>query len=134
MLFRSLARDTSLMKGLVVLFLSAMAVNIYLGLFRFGVLDQPGSHPYHLWNATSMLLVGFASVLAGGCPFRQLILAGEGLADASIVILGMVAGGGIVQQWHISSTSAGPSPAGKAAVLLGLLYCFAVVRFGRKEA
>ncbi len=128
-----LARDMSLMRGLVLLLLSAVVVNVSLGLFRFGVLDQPGSHPYHLWNAASMLLVGFASVLAGGCPFRQLILAGEGLTDASVVILGMIAGGGIVQQWHISSTSAGPTPAGKAAVLFGLLFCFAVVRFSRKE-
>ena len=128
-----LARDTSLLKGLVLLLASATAVNIYLGLFRLGMMDQPGSHPDHLWNAISMLLVGFASVLAGGCPFRQLVLAGEGTVDASVVIAGMLMGGSIVHQWQISSTSAGPTPAGKLAVILGLAYCFAMVRFSRRE-
>ena len=128
-----LARDMSLLKGLVLLLASAAAVNIYMGAFRVGMMDQPGSHPDHLWNGMSMLLVGFASVLAGGCPFRQLVLAGEGLVDASVVITGMVAGGSIVHLWQISSTSAGPTPAGKLAVILGLAYCFAMVRFSRRE-
>ncbi|MFV1956175.1 MAG: YedE family putative selenium transporter [bacterium] len=128
-----LARDWSLMRGLLILLVSATAVNIYLGFFRMGMMDQPGSHPDHLWNGMSMLLVGFASVLAGGCPFRQLVLAGEGLVDASVVIVGMVVGGSIVHLWQITSTAAGPTPAGKVAVLLGLIYCFAVVRFHRRE-
>ena len=127
-----LARDMSLMRGLVVLFAAALAVNVSVGLFRFGVLDQPGSHPDHIWNFLSMGLVGFASVLAGGCPFRQLVLSGEGSADAAMAVLGMVAGGGLVHQWGIVSTSAGPTPYGKAAVLLGVAFCFGIVRFYRR--
>ncbi len=128
-----LARDSSLMVGLVVLITSAVAVNLYLGLFRVGMLDQPGSHPDHLWNAMSMFLVGFAAILAGGCPFRQLILAGEGLVDAAVIVLGMLFGGGIAHQWNITSTAAGPTSAGRIAVLLGLIYCFTIVRLGRRE-
>ena len=128
-----LARDTGLMRGLAALILSAVFLNVALGFFRVGVLDQPGSHPYHLWNFLSMAMVGFASVLAGGCPFRQLVLAGEGAADAAVVVLGMVVGGGFVHQWGIASSSAGPTPAGKAAVLLGLIFCLAVVRAYRRE-
>lgn len=127
-----LARDTSLMLGLVVLFVAALAVNVSTGVFRFGMLDQPGSHPDHIWNFLSMGLVGFASVLAGGCPFRQLILSGEGSVDASMAVLGMIAGGGLVHQWGIVSTSAGPTPYGKAAVLFGLAFCLGIVRFYRK--
>ncbi len=128
-----MARDWSLMRGLVVLLLSALAVNLWVGLFRPGILDQPGSHPDHLWNFLSMGLVGFASVLAGGCPFRQLVLSGEGAVDASMAVLGMIVAGGLVQQWGIVSTSAGPTPYGKAAVLLGLAFCFGVVRFYRRK-
>jgi len=127
-----LARDRSLMRGLAVLFIAALAVNVSTGLFRFGILDQPGSNPDHIWNFLSMGLVGFASVLAGGCPFRQLILSGEGSADASMAVLGMIVGGGLVHQWGIVSTSAGPTPYGKAAVLFGLAFCLGIVRYYRK--
>jgi YedE family putative selenium metabolism protein len=127
-----LARDMSLMRGLIGLLLAALAVNVSVGLFRFGVLDQPGSNPDHIWNFLSMGLVGFASVLVGGCPFRQLVLSGEGSADASLAVLGMIVGGGLVHQWGIVSTSAGPTPFGKAGVLLGLAFCLGIVRFYRK--
>lgn len=129
-----LARDTSLMAGLLILIVSAAVFNLYTGLFNVGIMDQPGSHPDHLWNAVSMFLVGFAAILAGGCPFRQLVLAGEGLVDAAVVIMGMLAGGAIAHQWNITSTSAGPTFAGKLAVMLGLIFCFTIVRFGRREA
>ncbi|UCG38135.1 MAG: YedE-related selenium metabolism membrane protein [bacterium] len=128
-----MARDWSLARGLGALMLGAVALNLATGRLNVGLLDQPGSNPDHLWNFLAMALVGFASVLAGGCPFRQLILAGEGSVDASVIILGMVAGGGIVQQWGIASTSAGPTGYGKAAVLGGLALCFAVVRFHRRS-
>ncbi|MDF1535373.1 MAG: YedE family putative selenium transporter [bacterium] len=127
-----LARDTVLMRGLAALFLAALSVSVLSGVFNPGLLDQPGSHPDHLWNFLGMALVGFASVLAGGCPFRQLVLSGEGSVDASVVVLGMVAGGAIVHLWGIASTSAGPTPFGKAAVLLGLAFCFGIARFYRK--
>ena len=39
---------------------------------------QPIAHSSHLWNLLGMVLVGWGSVLLGGCPLRQLILAGEG--------------------------------------------------------
>jgi len=128
-----LAKDWALMRGLAALFVLAVAVNLSAGVFRFGVMDQPGSNPDHLWNFLGMSLVGFASVLAGGCPFRQLILTGEGSADASVIVLGMLFGGGIVHQWSIASTSAGPTQAGKAAVLLGFAFCFGIARFYRKS-
>ena len=62
----------------------------------------------------------------------KVILSGEGSADAAMAVLGMVAGGGLVHQWGIVSTSAGPTPYGKAAVLLGVAFCFGIVRFYRR--
>lgn len=127
-----LARDLSLMNGLAALFIAALAVNAASGLFHLGIPDQPGSHPDHLWNFLSMGLVGFASVLAGGCPFRQVVLTGEGSVDAGMAVFGMMIGGGLVHQWGIASTSAGPTAFGKAAVLLGLAFCLGIARFYRR--
>jgi hypothetical protein len=126
-----LAKDTGLMRGLAALLGSAVVINISLGLFRIGMFEQPGSNPDHLWNFLSMAMVGLASVLAGGCPFRQLVLAGEGAVDAAVIVLGMIVGGGIVHQWGIASTAAGPTPAGKISVLAGLIFCLAIARFYR---
>jgi YedE family putative selenium metabolism protein len=129
-----LAKDTGLMKGLAALLASAVVINMSLGLFRIGMFDQPGSNPDHLWNFLSMAMVGLASVLAGGCPFRQLVLAGEGAVDAAVIVLGMIVGGGIVHQWGIASTAAGPTPAGKISVLAGLIFCLFIARFYRVKA
>jgi len=126
-----LARDTGLMRGLAALLVSAVVINVSLGLFRVGMFDQPGSNPDHLWNFLSMAMVGIASVLAGGCPFRQLVLAGEGAVDSAVIVLGMVVGGGIVHQWSIASTAAGPTPEGKISVLAGLIFCLLIARFYR---
>jgi YedE family putative selenium metabolism protein len=128
-----LARDTGLMKGLLALLVSVLLVNLAFGGFSPGMMDQPGSNPDHLWNFLAMALVGFAAVLAGGCPFRQLILASEGLVDAAVVTLGMIAAGALVQQWGIASTSAGPTQVGKVTVLGGFLFCLGVVRFYRVD-
>ncbi len=41
-----------------------------------------------LWNALGMYLAGFACILLGGCPMRQLILSGEGNTDSVVAVLG----------------------------------------------
>ena len=69
-----------------------------------------------------MGLVGWISVLIGGCPFRQLIKAGEGDADAGLVVIGMFIGGALVQSWGIAATAAGVSLYGKASILLGFVF------------
>jgi uncharacterized membrane protein YedE/YeeE len=69
-----------------------------------------------------MLLVGWLSVLIGGCPFRQLVKAGEGDSDAGLAVVGMFAAGGLVQSWGIAATAAGVSVAGKVSVLVGLAF------------
>lgn len=100
----------------------ALVTNIVLGQFNFGLYGQPGAHLEYLWSFLGMLLVGWLSVLIGGCPFRQLIKAGEGDSDAGLAVVGMLLGGGLVQSWGIAATAAGVSPAGKVAVLTGLAF------------
>ena len=46
-----------------------------------------------------MVTAGLAFALAGGCPGRQLFMAGEGDSDAAIFALGMLAGAAISFLW-----------------------------------
>ena len=80
-----------------------------------------------------MTLVGFASILVDGCPFRQLIKAGEGDVDAGITTLGMLVGGALVYSWLLRSTSAGPTLEGKIVVLIGLVFSVVIAMAFRKR-
>jgi hypothetical protein len=73
-----------------------------------------------------MALVGVTSIMIGGCPFRQLILAGQGSADAGASVFGMIAGGAIVQSWGITSSNSGPTHIGQISTLLGLAFLLAL--------
>jgi YedE family putative selenium metabolism protein len=108
--------------GLVAMVLAAVMTSLLTGSFHLGLYGQPGAHLDMFWSFAGMLLVGWMSVLIGGCPFRQLVKAGEGDTDAGMVVLGMLTGAGIVQSWDISATAAGVSHYGQVAVLLGLLF------------
>jgi hypothetical protein len=48
-----------------------------------------------------------------------LIKAGEGDADAGLVVIGMFIGGALAQSWGIAATASGVSIYGKASILLG---------------
>jgi len=116
-----LTRSARMLGGVLVLFAAALAVNLAAGMFHPGLYDQPASHLDFGWAAGGMFLVGLGAVLIGGCPFRQLVMAGEGDADAGAAVLGMLVAGGLVQSWGLRSTIAGATPAGKLATLIGLV-------------
>jgi YedE family putative selenium metabolism protein len=113
---------TPLIWGLVAFVVAAVGVSLATGQFRLALYGQPGAHLEHLWSFLGMFLVGWLSVLVGGCPFRQLVKAGEGDADAGLVVVGMLIGGGLVQNWGVAATAAGVPLVGKAAVLVGLAF------------
>ena len=108
--------------GFLTFMAGAFVTNIVMGRFSFGLYGQPGAHLEYLWSFLGMLLVGWLSVLIGGCPFRQLIKAGEGDADAGLAVIGMLLGGGLVQSWGIAATAAGVAMSGKISVLVGLAF------------
>ena len=81
-----------------------------------------------------MCLVGLTAVLAGGCPFRQIIKAGEGDLDAVTVALGMVIGAALVQTWDLGATTAGVPAGGRVAVLLGMAAILALGFPHREES
>lgn len=111
--------------------LAAATVNAFTGQFRLGYHDQPGAHLEWVWSALGMALVGLAAVLAGGCPFRQIVKAGEGDLDAAAVGIGMILGAVLVQAWGLGATTAGVSVAGKVATLVGLA---ALLSFGLRRS
>jgi YedE family putative selenium metabolism protein len=105
--------------GLLAFVAAALVANLVSGRFTLGLYGQPGAHLEHLWSFLGMGLVGWISVLIGGCPFRQLIKAGEGDADAGLVVIGMFIGGALVQSWGIAASAAGVSLYGKISILAG---------------
>jgi YedE family putative selenium metabolism protein len=99
---------------------AALLANFFTGQFSVGYYGQPGTHLDAMWSVLGMGLVGVVAVIAGGCPFRQIVRAGEGDLDALTVFLGMISGAALVQVWGLGATTAGVPAGGKVAVLLGL--------------
>ena len=118
-----LFRSMHLLSGFLALILTALAVNVILGQFKPGFAGQPVAHTMHLWNFAGMTLSGLAYCLAGGCPGRQLFLAGEGDGDAAVFVMGMIVGAGISHNFGLASSPAGVGPYGIPAVIIGLLVC-----------
>lgn len=118
-----LFRQTHLLSGFVSLVIFAFLTNLVLGQFHPGFADQPVAHTMGLWNFGGMVLAGLAFCLAGGCPGRQLFLAGEGDGDAAVFVMGMIVGAGIAHNFGLASSPQGVGPHGIAAVIIGLLVC-----------
>lgn len=128
-----LFRQTHLLGGIVALILAAFAVNLLVGQFHPGFVDQPVAHNQHIWNFLGMTLAGLAFALAGGCPGRQLFMAGEGDGDAALFVLGMIVGAAFSHNFGLASSPAGVGPYGIQAVFLGLTVCLAIGFFMRRK-
>ena len=116
-----LFKEFKLLAGFVAIIVAALVVNVAIGKFTAGFAGQPVAHTDGLWNCLGMVLVGFGCVLLGGCPLRQLILAGEGNADSAITILGLIVGAAFCHNFGLASSGKGPTPAGQIAVVIGLI-------------
>lgn len=122
-----LIRDGYLLNGFLAIFVTVLVGNLLLGKFSLGFAGQPIAHTEHLWNFLGMTLVGFASVLLGGCPLRQLVLAGNGNTDSTMTVLGMMAGAAISHNFVLAAGKlatgvVGVPYFGKIAVFVGLLF------------
>ena len=85
-----LFRDFKLLYGFVAIFITILIGNLALGRFHAGFVLQPIAHSSTLWNILGMVVVGWGSVLLGGCPLRQLILAGTGNGDSAVTVFGTI--------------------------------------------
>ena len=109
--------------GVVALAVAAFVTNLVLGQFHSGFSGQPVAHTMSLWNFLGMTLAGLAFALAGGCPGRQLFLAGEGDGDSAVFVMGMIVGAGFAHNFALASSPKGVGPHGIAAVVIGLAVC-----------
>ncbi len=121
-----LFKQTHLFGGLVALAVAAFITNLVVGQFNPGFVDQPVAHNLHFWNFGGMLVGGLAYTLAGGCPGRQLFLAGEGDGDASIFVIGMIVGAAFAHNFGLASSPAGVTSAGIGALIIGLVVCLLI--------
>jgi hypothetical protein len=137
-----LIKDFHLAGGLLGLIAAAFGMNLLLGQFNPGFEAQPIAHSNHLWNFLGMVLAGLAYSLAGGCPGRQLVLAGEGDSDSGIFVIGMIAGAGIAHRFIFAAKPdvmkegslivGGPGEFGMYAVGVGLIFCL-ILGFAMRE-
>ena len=154
MCFAGSIRDVILMKNfdllsiIAALFVVMTIYNIATGNFHLSFSGQPIAHSQHLWNILGMYVVGFAAVLAGGCPLRQLILAGQGSSDSAVTFLGMLLGAAFAHNFNLVGSAAkaatatdaavpgGPAMPGKIAVIvcIVLLFMIAATNLRRKKA
>lgn len=116
-----LFKDSHLLIGFIAIFAVTLVGNLVLNKFNLGFEGQPIAHADGLWNFLGMSLVGWASVLLGGCPLRQLILAGEGNTDSAVSVMGLIVGAAFAHNFALASSPAGPTPNGQIAVIVGLV-------------
>ena len=93
------------------------------GSFNMGFTGQPVAHTDGVWNFLGMVTAGLAFALAGGCPGRQLFMAGEGDSDAAIFALGMIVGAAMAHNFGTASSGAGIGAYGIHATVIGFAVC-----------
>ena len=151
MCFAGSIRDLILMKNfdlisIIAALFAVMAVyNVVNGSFHLGFSGQPIAHSQHLWNILGMYAVGFAAVLAGGCPLRQLILAGQGSSDSAVTVLGMFFAAALCHNFGLASSgtamnaetgelvAGAVTPNGKVACIICIIACFIIAFTNKRE-
>lgn len=152
MCFAGSIRDIILMKNfdlfsvIAGLFVVMLVFNVATGRFVLAF-NTPGivAHSEHLWNLLGMYAVGFAATLAGGCPLRQLVLAGQGSSDAAMTVVGMFVGAAICHNFALASSGTATNaetgelvlgaatPGGKVAVIICIVVLFIIAFAGNKR-
>jgi YedE family putative selenium metabolism protein len=129
-----LIRKGSGFAGYIAIIAAVFVGNLILGKFNPGFNGQPIAHTDSLWNFLGMFLVGYGSVLIGGCPLRQLIKAGSGNTDAGIAIIAFIMAGATAHNFGLAASVSGVPPNGKIAVIIGIIIVSIFGVFCRKRA
>lgn len=148
--FAGSIRDVFLMKNFDLItiiggfFVVMLIFNLATGGFKLSFTGQPVAHAQHIWNFLGLYAVGFAAVLAGGCPLRQLVLAGQGSSDSAVTFLGLLVGAAFCHNFGLAGAAAaaatdtapavagGPGINGQAALIACIVVLF-LIGFWPKE-
>jgi len=100
-----LLKDFTLLVGFLAIWVTMTIGNLALGSYNLSATSQPVAHSQYLWSFLGMALVGWGSILLGGCPLRQLILAGEGNGDSAVTVFGMIFGAAIAHNFGLAGSA-----------------------------
>jgi YedE family putative selenium metabolism protein len=128
-----LFRQNLLLLGVLGFIAFSFLGNLALGQFHPGFSGQPIAHTNSVWNFLGLLIVGLGSTLAGGCPGRQLFLAGEGDGDAAVFVMGLLAGLAMAHNFGLASSGAGLGPMGAVGGIVCLVVVLAVGFLGKEK-
>ena len=142
-----LLKDYTLLTGFLVIWVTVTVGNLIMGKYNLSAVSQPVAHSQYLWSFLGMALAGWGSILLGGCPLRQLILAGEGNGDSGVTVLGMIVGAAVAHNFGLAGNPdsvvdgvykvGGIGTNGMVAVVLGFVVLLAISLLhlpGKEEA
>ena len=116
-----LLKKFSMLSAYITLIVVAIIGNLILGNFKLGFEGQPIAHTDGIWNFLGMALVGLCSALLGGCPFKQLVLAGSGNSDSAVTVVGMIFGVAFAHNFSMASSAAGVTTNGQIGFVIALV-------------
>lgn len=128
-----LVRRFELLFGVIGLVVGVLVVNVLFGQFKLGFEGQPAAHTDALGNFAAMTVAGLAAVLLGGCPFRQVVMSGEGDLDAVGAVLGMGGGALFAHGLNVASTAKGLAPNAWIALVVMTVLLVAIGLFKREQ-
>lgn len=135
-----LLKDASLFLIIVGLFIAMLVYNVAMGTFNLSFAGQPVAHSDHVWSVLGMFCVGFAATLAGGCPYRQLVLAGQGSADSAMTFFGLLVGAGICHNFKLAGAATSADAAGgvgingRVAIIICIIVLFAIALTNNRKS
>ena len=128
-----LLKDFYMSFAFIAILVTVFIGNLITGNLSFGLEGQPVAHSEWIWNIAGLYLVGLGSVLLGGCPLRQLVLAGSGNSDSSVTVIGFLVGAAIVHNFGLASSGAGTTPNGRIAFVICTVIVFSIGIFNIKK-
>ena len=127
-------KDFHLVYGFIAIIVAVVIGNLITKSFKLGFAEQPIAHTDGVFNFLGMVLVGWGSVLLGGCPLRQLVLAGEGNSDSALTVLGFLAGAAVSHNFGLASSAKGIGAGPVLWVLIaGFVFLLALSIFNSKR-
>jgi YedE family putative selenium metabolism protein len=121
-----LIKNPTMLLVYAAVFVAVLLGNLVTGKFNAGFTSQPIAHSDGVWNFLGMALAGYGSVLLGGCPLRQTIMAGEGNADGAVCVLGLLTGAAISHNFGIAASPSGVPVNGQIACIIGFVALTAI--------
>ena len=121
-----LFKNFSMLSAFVALLVVGIVGNIIFGSFNLGFEGHPVAHTDGIWNFLGLALVGLGSVLLGGCPFRQVVLAGSGNSDSVAALFGMIFGAALAHNLSLASSADGVSQNGPVGFIIAAVIMLSI--------